>query len=96
MSIAKGLTSLQDSILDVMNERFDKVDAILLNHSTRLDRIERDLAEVKNKLYRLDVRTDQDDNAIFSDIDKLRVKIARLEKEVKILKLKQSGVILNL
>lgn len=54
------------------------------------ERVGTEIAEVKDRLNRLDKRTDQDDSALFSDIDKLRVKVAKLEKEVKFLKLRKS------
>lgn len=99
--IAREFSGMQNS----MDKRFEQVDKRfdLLEHQNAADhasirakmksgfeRIEREIAEVKDQLNRLDRRTDQDDNALFSDINKLRIKVARLEKEVKFLKLKQS------
>lgn len=71
--------------------KLDRIEHTLSDHSAKLDQIENEIAEVKFQLNTLDKRTDQDDSALFSDIDKLRSKVAKLEKEVKFLKLKQQA-----
>jgi len=82
--------------LDKIEERLDKIE-VRLNRvemrlnivEQRLDRLERELEEINLKLDRLDKRTNEDDQALFSDIDWLRKRVLRLERDVKVLKAKQ-------
>ena len=87
-----------DKRFDQIDQRFERLEkqnaadhaSLRAEMRSGFERIEREIAEVKDRLNRLDKRTDQDDGALFSDIDKLRVKVAKLEKEVKFLKLRKS------
>jgi len=100
-SVARGFSGMQeytDKRFEQVDKRFDRIEhqdaadhaSIRAEIKSGLEKIECEIVEIKDKLNCLDKRTDQDDSALFSDIDKLRDKIARLEKEVKILKLNQS------
>jgi len=91
--VAKGFADTQqymDKRFDAIDVRFDRIEAESKMQGGRLDRIERELSEIKQKLDRIDKRTNEDDLAMFSDIDWLRKKVLHLEKEIKILKTKQS------
>lgn len=74
-----------DKRFEQIDKRFEKIEKRLDAAEYRLSVIEKDIADIKDRLKRLDRRTDEDDMALFSDIEKTNKKLSTLEKRVILL-----------
>lgn len=71
-----------DKRFQQVDAHFEKIDQKLSEHDAKFDRLFFEIKEVKIKLDQLSKRTDEDDKALFNDIDKLKKRVLFLEKEV--------------
>ncbi|MBI4427186.1 MAG: hypothetical protein HY569_01735 [Candidatus Magasanikbacteria bacterium] len=65
-----------------MNERFDVTDSQLSGIKVELVSIGKDLEEIKSSLKKLEDKTQEDDDAMISEIEKLKQRVAVLEREL--------------
>lgn len=73
----------EETLLPAMGQMMDvKIDPI----NQRLHSIELELEEIKIVIQRIDKRTDEDIQANYEEIDKLKQRVSDLENQVKMLK----------
>jgi len=74
--------------LDGIDVRLDGIDVRLDSIEEKISRIELDLADIKDRLEKLEIRTKEDTDAYVGDILDLKARVAAMEKQLQAI---QSG-----